>query len=55
MSVTIITYLEGQIQKVGEEIRTTKDRVRLAELGAVRAWLKNAQSEAFDEVEGEEE
>lgn len=49
-----IQFIDEMLQDVADEIRTTKDRVRLAELGAVRAFLKAKQSELFDEMEGEE-
>ncbi len=49
-----IQFIDEMLQDVAVEIRTTKDRVRLTELGAVRAFLKAKQSELFDEMEGEE-
>lgn len=50
-----IQFIDEMLQDVADEIRTTKDRVRLAELGAVRAFLKAKQSELFDEMEGAED
>jgi len=50
-----IQFIEEMLQEVADEIRTTKDRVRLHELGAVRAFLKAKQSQLFDEMEGEEQ
>lgn len=52
--VVSIQFIDEMLQDVAVEIRTTKDRVRLTELGAVRAFLKAKQSELFDEMEGEE-
>ncbi len=49
-----IQFIEEMLQEVATEIRTTKDRVRLHELGAIRAFLKVKQSELFDEMEGQE-
>ncbi len=49
-----IQFIEEMLQEVATEIRTTKDRVRLHELGAIRAFHKVKQSELFDEMEGQE-
>lgn len=49
-----IQFIEEMLQDVADEIRSTMDRVRLHELGSIRAFLKAKQSELFDEMEGEE-
>ena len=49
-----IQFIDEMLIEVADEIRTTKDRVRLHELGAIRAFLKAKQSQLFDEMEGEE-
>tara|TARA_Y100000114_G_scaffold118981_1_gene113561 strand:- start:15 stop:170 length:156 start_codon:yes stop_codon:yes gene_type:complete len=49
-----IQFIDEMLLEIADEIRTTKDRVRLHELGAIRAFLKAKQSQLFDEMEGAE-
>jgi len=47
--------IEEWLRSIAVEIRTTKDRVRVFELGVIRAYLLNKQNEIFEEIEGVEE
>lgn len=51
--IGIINYLNTLLVEIGVEIRTTRDRVRLAELGAIRMYIMNELDKLYDEVEGE--
>tara|TARA_R100000734_G_C3292731_1_gene84330 strand:- start:463 stop:627 length:165 start_codon:yes stop_codon:yes gene_type:complete len=45
-----IQFIVEMLQDVADEISTTKDRVRLHELGAIRAFLKAKWTELIDEM-----
>ena len=53
-----IQFIQGMLNDVARELREMKphgyDRVRVMELGIIRAYLITIQDELNDELEGEE-
>jgi len=45
-----IQFVQECLDEVNEEIRTTKDRVRVFELGVIRMYLINKQNQLDDEM-----
>ena len=44
-----IQFVQECLDEVNSEIRTTKDRMRIFELGVIRMYLINKQNELDDE------
>lgn len=45
-----IQFVQECLDEVNAEIRTTKDRVRVFELGVIRMYLINKQNQLDDEM-----
>ena len=45
-----IQFVQECLDEVNEEIRTTKDRMRIFELGVIRMYLINKQNQLDDEM-----
>lgn len=45
-----IQFVQECLEEVNEEIRNTRDRVRIFELGVIRMYLINKQNQLDDEM-----
>ena len=47
----ILAFIDCELMRIHEEIRTTNDRLRLMELGVLRAYLKLKETQVLDELD----